>query len=63
MNSDGIWQQLLKNKYLGDKSITQVGRKIRGFIFLEWINEYKRSIPKYGFFYITRWKSNQILGG
>jgi hypothetical protein len=30
MNSDGIWQQLLKNKYLGDKSITQVGRKNSG---------------------------------
>jgi hypothetical protein len=27
INSDGTWQQLLKNKYLGDKSITQVGRK------------------------------------
>jgi hypothetical protein len=27
INSDGTWQQLLRNKYLGDKLITQVGRK------------------------------------
>jgi hypothetical protein len=25
----GAWQQLLKNKYLEDKSITQVGKKLR----------------------------------
>jgi hypothetical protein len=27
INSDGTWQQLLRNKYLGDKSFTQVERK------------------------------------
>jgi hypothetical protein len=27
INTDGAWQQLLRNKYLGGKSITQVSRK------------------------------------
>jgi hypothetical protein len=28
INTDDAWQQLLRNKYLGDKSITQVSRKL-----------------------------------
>jgi hypothetical protein len=28
INMDGAWQQLLRNKYLGGKSITQVSRKV-----------------------------------
>ncbi|KAL5667706.1 hypothetical protein ACJX0J_019927, partial [Zea mays] len=27
LNQDGTWQQLLKNKYLGSKSLTQAVRK------------------------------------
>jgi hypothetical protein len=27
INTDGTWQQLLRNKYLGNKSITHVNRK------------------------------------
>jgi hypothetical protein len=27
LNEDGIWQELLKNKYLGDKSLTQISRR------------------------------------
>jgi hypothetical protein len=27
LNEDGMWQQLLKNKYLGDKSLTQISRR------------------------------------
>jgi hypothetical protein len=27
INSDGAWQQLMKNKYIGSKAITQVTRK------------------------------------
>ena len=26
-NEDGIWQQILKNKYLGSKTLTQVEEK------------------------------------
>jgi hypothetical protein len=29
INIDGVWQQLLRNKYLGNKSITHVIRKPR----------------------------------
>jgi hypothetical protein len=29
INTNGAWQQLLRNKYLGGKSITQVSRKAR----------------------------------
>jgi hypothetical protein len=28
INSDGAWQQLLRNKYLGNKTLTQVNRKL-----------------------------------
>jgi hypothetical protein len=28
INSDGAWQQLLRNKYLGSKAFTQVKRKL-----------------------------------
>jgi hypothetical protein len=28
INSDGVWQQLIRNKYLGSKAITQVARKL-----------------------------------
>jgi hypothetical protein len=27
INEDGVWQQLIRNKYLGDKSITHVNKK------------------------------------
>jgi hypothetical protein len=27
LNKDGMWQQLLKNKYLGDKSLTQISKR------------------------------------
>jgi hypothetical protein len=27
LNEDGMWQQLLKNKYLGDKALTQISRR------------------------------------
>jgi hypothetical protein len=27
INSDGAWQQLIRNKYLGSKTITQVSKK------------------------------------
>jgi hypothetical protein len=54
INTDGAWQQLLRNKYLGDKSITQVGKKAQRFTVLEWINECKRSIFKYGLFQVAR---------
>ncbi|PWZ34711.1 hypothetical protein Zm00014a_007277, partial [Zea mays] len=28
LTEDGIWQQILKNKYLGNKSLTQVSRSL-----------------------------------
>jgi hypothetical protein len=28
INMDGVWIQLLRNRYLGGKSITQVSRKV-----------------------------------
>jgi hypothetical protein len=27
LNEEGMWQQLLKNKYLRDKSLTQISRR------------------------------------
>jgi hypothetical protein len=29
INGDGVWQQLIRNKYLSDKSFTQVNKKWR----------------------------------
>jgi hypothetical protein len=53
----------IKNKYLRDKSITQVGRKPWRFTILDRADDCKRSIFKHGFFQIAGWQANYILGG
>ena len=38
LNKDGVWQQLLKNKYLRDKTLTQV-QYMSGDSVLDWPHE------------------------
>jgi hypothetical protein len=40
LNEDYKWQQILKNKYLGSKSLIQIMRKLGDSHFLGWPHEY-----------------------
>jgi hypothetical protein len=44
LNENGLWQDLIKKKYLYNKSITQVTRK-PGDSFLVKVNASKRTLP------------------
>jgi hypothetical protein len=63
INSDRAWQQLIRNKCLGSKSLTQVTKKIGGLPILVWLDECKDDFFEYGRFYLTKWKSGKILEG
>ena len=46
INEDGPWQQVLKNKYLGSKALTQVEKQPGDSQFLERFNGCQKSILK-----------------
>jgi hypothetical protein len=39
INEEGVWQDLLRRKYVKDGAITQIQKKAEGFSFLEWLYE------------------------
>ena len=50
MNEDGIWQQLLHNKYLGSKSLTQVQYKPGDSQFWTGLMKVKSEFLQWGIF-------------
>jgi hypothetical protein len=61
LNEDGMWQQLLKNKYLGDKPLTQISRRPGDSHFWSGLmaikDQFLGPLPSEG------WASYQILEG
>ncbi|WVZ90591.1 hypothetical protein U9M48_036878 [Paspalum notatum var. saurae] len=53
-NEDGLWQRLLRNKYLRNKILTQLEKK-PGDSILEQFNGDKRSIPKPRILNFRKW--------
>lgn len=47
LNGDGIWQQILKNKYLGSKTISQVEKKSGDSHFLSGLMNVKEDLLNY----------------
>ena len=50
LNGDGVWQQLLRNKYLRDKSLTQAVRKPGDSHFWAGLMNVKDKFLKWGYF-------------
>jgi hypothetical protein len=50
VNSEGKWQQLIKNKYLSSKTLTQVSRKPRDSQFWSGLMNVKKDFFNMGFF-------------
>jgi hypothetical protein len=56
INSDRAWQQLIRNKCLGSKSLTQVTKKIGGLPILVWLDECKDDFLSMGGFTLQNGK-------
>jgi hypothetical protein len=52
LNEDGMWQQLLKNKYLGDKSLTQISRRPGDSHFWSGLMAIKDQFLRWGHFQV-----------
>jgi hypothetical protein len=53
-NKHGIWQDLLRNKYIKDKAVTGI-EKSRRLSFLDESHECKRNFHKFRNFYVKGW--------
>jgi hypothetical protein len=53
INTEGAWQHLIRNKYLGMKTITQVTRNLGNS---EWFDECQGWLSEHGKISATRWK-------
>ena len=53
-NEHGIWQDLLRNKYIKDKTLSQVQKKSGDLSFME-SHECKRNFLEFGNFEIKGW--------
>jgi hypothetical protein len=42
LTEEGIWQELLHNKYIKDKTLSQVQKKVYKLALLEMVNEGKK---------------------
>jgi hypothetical protein len=52
LNEDGMWQQLLKNKYLGDKSLAQISRRSGDSHFWSGLMKIKDQFLRLGHFQV-----------
>jgi len=50
LNEDGIWQRLIRKKYLGDKTLSQVSKKVGDSHFLSGLMEVKDLFLSLGVF-------------
>ena len=61
-NEDGIWQQILRNKYLKSKILTQVEKKPGDSQFWSGLMSVKQDFLKWMTFKVHNGNTNQILG-
>jgi hypothetical protein len=52
LNENGVWQQILKNKYLGTKALTQVSRRSGDSQFWSGLMKVKGDFLKWGQFQV-----------
>jgi hypothetical protein len=63
INENGVWQNLLRKKYLSNKSLTQVQYKPGDSHFWSALMKVKVDFLAGGKFQCAKWGTNQILGG
>jgi hypothetical protein len=49
LNEDGMWQELLRNKYIKDKTLGSYHKKTNRLPFLEKLDECERHLPGFWF--------------
>ena len=62
LTTDGTWQQILRNKYLGSKPLVQVQWKSGDSHFWASLMKVTRDFLRFGTFMIKGWVSSKILG-
>ena len=50
LNEDGIWKKLIRKKYLGDKTLSQVSKKVGDSHFWSGLTEVKDLFLSFGVF-------------
>jgi hypothetical protein len=60
LNEDGMWQQLLKNKYLGDKSLIQIFRRPDDSHFWSGLMNIKDQFLRWGHFQVRDGQSTRF---
>ena len=63
LTSDGIWQQIIRNKYLGSKPLSQVYCKKWGLLFLGKPHEGETGFPSFWLICNQRRFPSAVLGG
>jgi hypothetical protein len=63
LNEDGMWQQLLKNKYLGVKSLTQISRRPGDSQFWSDLMNTKDQFLRWGHFEVRNGQTTRFLEG
>jgi hypothetical protein len=61
LTEDGVWQTLLKRKYIGLDISSDV--ETWGFTFLGWPNDYKEVFLPIWYYFDKRWFADTFLGG
>jgi hypothetical protein len=61
INEEGLWQTILRNKYLTTQTIGKVQRKPRRFTLLGWINESQIKFSHAWIIPVEKQKTNPIL--
>lgn len=63
LTSDGMWQQLLRNKYIGSKSLAQMEWKMGGSHFWSCLMKGKERLSTLRNLSCKGWITSKILGG
>jgi hypothetical protein len=61
INEDGIWQKILKKKYLTNQTIEKAQKKSGRFTFLGWFDECQTRFSPIPILPNPKWKENPIL--
>ena len=63
LNEDGAWQELIKKKYLHQKSITQVSKKPEDSQFWSGLMGGEEPVPFFWLFQNPKWSMCEVVGG